>query len=249
MRKTGQLSWRSALLTGWVVGLTASAIAQPPARDEHTRASLLTRLSSSTPSAVPALERRIAELEDRLAHAYFSEVAQAATALRPDLAASSPEARARLEMIAGTAHLALGAVSPAVACFKRAVEATPELELKPRVTSPKVLRAFQAARHQLESARLREATELAAAPDRSAQLIGGLAPIAPGEVGALRPTILCRILIDARGAVVAATVQRSRPDLARFEAVALDTVRSYRFEPAQRDGQPVSSWINWPVQF
>lgn len=246
MHRATQLSWKSALLTGWVVGLAASAIAQ----DDGTRTTLLARLTLRTATAAPAsIDARLAELEDRLARAYFSEVADATRALRPDLEASAPEVRARLEVIAGTAHLALGGISPAVACFKRAIEAWPELELKPRTTSPKVLRALAAARHQLASAQLRAASGPEAAPDRAARLIEGPAPSAPAAVGALRPTILCRLLIDPRGVVVAATVQRPRRDLARFEAIALATVRGYRFEPAQRAGQPVSSWLNWPVQF
>src|SRR5262245_3598778 len=252
MHGTSQLSWKSALLTGWIVGLAASAIAQPPgsAGEAPMRAAvLLARLSLDAAEPLDAaapLGARLAELEGWLARAYFSEVVQAAGELRASTRlASAPRERARLEVLAGTAHVALGSASPAVSCFKRALQAWPELELPRRTTSPKVLHAFAAARRELQSAAL--------APDgrqdRRARLIEGAPPIQPASSGALRPTILCRLLIDARGAVVSASVQRPRRDLARFEEIALASVREYRFEPAQRNGQPVSSWLNWPVQF
>lgn len=246
MHGATQLSWKSALVTGLVVGLAASAIAQ----DEFTRTSLLARLSPrSVKLAQPTLDARLGELEERLTRAHFSEVAEATRTLRADLQTSGPEARARFEVIAGTAHLALGASAAAVACFKRALVVAPGLELGRRSTSPKVLRAFAAARHQLESERASDPARRVDAPDRPARLIDGPPPLAPTTGGALRPTILCRLLIDARGAVIGATVQRPRVDLARFEQIALATVRGYRFEPALRDGQPISSWLNWPVQF
>ena len=244
MHGANQLTWKSALLTGWIVGLAASAIAQPPVAEGSRASILLAKLSlSSTPERGGApLAARLAELEGWLARAYFNEVVQAAGELRAS-DAGAPAERARLEVIAGTAHLALGAASPAVSCFKRALQASPDLELPRRTTSPKVLHAFAAARRELQS------PDPDAELDRPAQLIEGATPAAPASGGALRPTILCRLLIDARGSVVGASVQRPRPELARFEAIALATVRQYRFAPAQRAGQPVSSWLNWPVPF
>jgi TonB family protein len=93
-----------------------------------------------------------------------------------------------------------------------------------------------------------EASALTAEGDQLPFLVAGEAPVVVlGEL-ALRPTIVCRLLIDARGNVIEASVYRSRSELATLEADVLAAVRGFRFAPAQRNGQSVAVWINWPVE-
>jgi|YNPBryunderm2012_1023409.scaffolds.fasta_scaffold01197_6 TonB family protein len=94
-----------------------------------------------------------------------------------------------------------------------------------------------------------EASELTQPGDKPPVLIRGTPPPSPLPDLALRPTIVCRILIGVNGEVQQAQVYQSRLDLAPFEAAALDAVRTYRFDPAYRNGAPVPVWINWPVSF
>jgi hypothetical protein len=54
--------------------------------------------------------------------------------------------KARLEVTAATAFVALERRSDAIACFGRALAVAPDLELEPAHTSPKVLRVFREAR-------------------------------------------------------------------------------------------------------
>ncbi len=94
-----------------------------------------------------------------------------------------------------------------------------------------------------------EASELTQPDDTRPMLREGKPPLSPLPDLALRPTIVCRILIGIDGGVHDAQVYQSRLDLAPFEEAALKAVRTYRFTPATRGGQPVPVWINWPVSF
>jgi hypothetical protein len=94
-----------------------------------------------------------------------------------------------------------------------------------------------------------DAGALSGAGDRLPELLSGAAPDSPDPTLGLRPTVVCRLLVDVNGAVHTPSVYRPRADLAAFEAVALDAVRSYRFRPAERGGKPVAAWVNWPVSF
>jgi len=94
-----------------------------------------------------------------------------------------------------------------------------------------------------------EATQLTGARDTAPALVTGQPPAAPDPGGALKPTIVCRLLVDAGGRVADAKIYRSRLDLAAFEDAALDAVRKYRFTPGRQAGVPVPVWINWLVTF
>jgi TonB family protein len=94
-----------------------------------------------------------------------------------------------------------------------------------------------------------EATQLTGPRDVLPTLVSGPPPAAPDPTATLKPTIVCRVLIDADGRVADAKVYRSRLDLAAFEDAALDAVRKYRFTPGRQGGAPVPVWINWPVTF
>jgi len=94
-----------------------------------------------------------------------------------------------------------------------------------------------------------EATQLSGPRDAPPALVSGPPPVAPDPNAALKPTIVCRLLIGADGSVADAKIYRSRLDLAAFEDAALDAVRKYRFTPGRQAGAPVPVWINWPVTF
>jgi hypothetical protein len=94
-----------------------------------------------------------------------------------------------------------------------------------------------------------EASALEGAGAELPALAVGEPPASPLPALGLRPTVVCRLLIDARGQVVRAEPFQRRADLEPFEAAALRAVATYRFAPARQDGAPVASWINWPVQF
>lgn len=102
--------------------------------------------------AIPAtVDAAIAEAESALRAARYADAVTAAERAREGLAplAASPAVagrRARLEVAAATALLALGRGDAAREGFLRALAAQPELALDPRTTSPKVLQAFEAAR-------------------------------------------------------------------------------------------------------
>ena len=94
-----------------------------------------------------------------------------------------------------------------------------------------------------------DASQLHEPGDRlPAALAAGRVP-SPDPGYPLRPTVVCRLLVDASGAVAQARVYQHRDGLEAFEAAALASVRAYRFAPARRAGAPVPAWINWPVEF
>lgn len=94
-----------------------------------------------------------------------------------------------------------------------------------------------------------EASELTQPGDVRPALLTGTPPPSPLPDLAIRPTIVCRILIGTDGTVQQAQVYQSRLDLAAFEEAAVQAVRGYRFKPAARKGTPVPVWVNWPVSF
>ncbi len=94
-----------------------------------------------------------------------------------------------------------------------------------------------------------EASRLTGPQDAMPTLVAGQPPAAPDAGAALKPTVVCRLLLDAEGRVTDAKIYRSRMDLAAFEDAALDAARKYRFTPGRLAGKPVPVWINWSVTF
>ncbi|MEO8274887.1 MAG: TonB family protein [Thermoanaerobaculia bacterium] len=94
-----------------------------------------------------------------------------------------------------------------------------------------------------------DVSALTSSGDRHPQLLAGDRPEAPKDRFAVSPTVICRIRIDATGAVVEAHIYRSRLEFADLEDQALRTLQSYRFRPALHNGSPVSVWMNYPVEF
>jgi TonB family protein len=94
-----------------------------------------------------------------------------------------------------------------------------------------------------------EATQLGGAGDALPALVSGTPPTTPDPASGLKPTIVCRLRIDATGKVAEAKIYRSRMDLAAFEEAALDAVQKYRFTPGRKAGTTVPVWMSWPVTF
>ncbi len=108
-----------------------------------------------TPSEPPlaALDGRLDEAETLIRSARFEEALQALGTARVDLvdlrAENGAAARhARLELLTGTAEVALGRENEAQASFARALAVDPGLRLDPATTSPKVVRTFERAREK-----------------------------------------------------------------------------------------------------
>lgn len=98
-------------------------------------------------------DRALGSAESQLRGAEFEAALATAERLRRQLAASAAapgagERRARAEVVAATAEVALGQEEAARRSFERALAADPSLRLDPATTSPKVRRAFEAARGQ-----------------------------------------------------------------------------------------------------
>lgn len=94
-----------------------------------------------------------------------------------------------------------------------------------------------------------DASALTGPEDLRPVLLSGELPEVPSTGLAVVPTIVCRLHIDERGVVTHARIYRSRLELAAFEEAALEAVRSFRFAPAQKGGEAVPVWLNWPVTF
>jgi hypothetical protein len=93
----------------------------------------------------------LAAAEAQIAAAKFEAALASAERLRRELgrspqAAGAAQRRARAEVVAATAQIALGREGAARKSFERALAADPSLQLDAATTSPKVRRAFDAAR-------------------------------------------------------------------------------------------------------
>jgi hypothetical protein len=152
---------------GWVEGtLLASSPADPwgslsaPVRMGRPRP----RVVQEEPAPSDERQRRalarvtelLQESEESLKTAHFEEALGRTVAARRELDAAGTSGderalRARLELLAATAQVALGDDAAARQSFGRALEAQPGLELDPERTSPKVLRALEGARAAAET--------------------------------------------------------------------------------------------------
>lgn len=77
--------------------------------------------------------------------------------------------------------------------------------------------------------------------DRPIQLVSGSGPVYPSAAKAegIEGTVVVRYGISADGRVVNARVESASPE-GLFEEAALDAVRTWRYNPAIRDGRPVA---------
>jgi len=121
---------------------TTSALASPTVRPQPRAA------PSESPLVADGL---LDEAEGLVRQAHFEEALEKATKAREAVPPTGDPAalgkrRARADLIAGTAQVALGQDADARASFERAIKTDPSLRLDRASTSPKVVRAFDAAR-------------------------------------------------------------------------------------------------------
>ncbi len=109
------------------------------------------------------VDRDLREIESLLAAAYFRTALGLVNATRDQLAAASEREKraskagvqartARLEVLAATAELAIGAPQRARASMRRALGADPDLTLDAGRTSPRVVALLDEARAELPAA-------------------------------------------------------------------------------------------------
>ncbi len=101
------------------------------------------------------IDRALSEAESELNQARFARAVELTEQTRRELEGRSDspdlrDRRARLEVIAATALVALGRSEDAGESFARALRADPELELDPNSTPPKIRRLFQQIREQIQ---------------------------------------------------------------------------------------------------
>ena len=102
-------------------------------------------------SELADVDRELAELEESVENAYFRSALAMVESTRDllDTFEPTPEMlsrRARLEVLAATAQIALGERAEAHASLRRALRSDPALALDERTTSPKLIEALRKAR-------------------------------------------------------------------------------------------------------
>jgi len=134
----------------WVILAAPVALSPAPAGDdEDERAAQRERILAD-------IEARLGEADALLRQAQFEAALAEARDVRArlDRMRRGPDLRAlrvRLELLAATAQIALGDDEGASESLVRAVGLQPDLALDPRHTSPKVMRALEAARAVAEA--------------------------------------------------------------------------------------------------
>lgn len=89
------------------------------------------------------------------------------------------------------------------------------------------------------------ATDAVDQPPRAIEMPAGEVP--PALLAALPASVQVVLVVDARGAVTDARVDRSTDG--RFDALALDLVQRWRFEPGRVDGRAVPVRLRVPLHF
>lgn len=130
--------------------------AKPMAGSPARGAGVAPHAAGAAPLAAPEKHRLVAdglldEADTLVRQAHFEEALAKATEAREAVPHTGNQAalrqrRVRADVIAGTAQVALGKDADARASFERALQTDPSLRLDQTSTSPKVIRAFDAAR-------------------------------------------------------------------------------------------------------
>jgi TonB family protein len=72
-------------------------------------------------------------------------------------------------------------------------------------------------------------------------------PAYPASLSGVDGIVAVTVVVDEQGSVVEATVTKSTRT--EFEASAIEAIRQWKFQPAQRGGQPVKARIQIPLHF
>jgi len=126
--------------------------APPPRAAQTSRGAPVAPPQASAPASPPlVVDRLLDEADGLIRRAHFEEALQKAEEARGAVPSTGDPAalrqrRVRADVIAGTAQVALGREADARTSFERAIQTDPSLRLDRATTSPKVVRAFDAAR-------------------------------------------------------------------------------------------------------
>jgi hypothetical protein len=148
-----------AVAVAWLAAAPASSPAQDEAgRDIGAPAPAPAGDPGDPAAALGAVEGGVRAADTLLREARFEEALDRTDRVRGELAGlgDGPEARrlrARNEVMAATAHVALDQEDAARECFRRALAAERALDLDPATTAPKVLRVFRAVREEPRGSR------------------------------------------------------------------------------------------------
>ena len=140
----------------WLAG--AAALPAVPAtgeegRDAPVAASEAAREPGDPAPTLAAVESAVREADELLRGARFEAALAQSEGIRGKLEGFEGgdvgrHLRARTEVMAATAYVALDREDAARECFRRALAAEPALDLDPATTAPKVLRVFRAVREE-----------------------------------------------------------------------------------------------------
>jgi len=139
---------------GIAVAAACLALAAPPAPAQQAPREPAAPAAPAAPGDTPGVaevEGVLRAADTLLREARFEETLERTEELRAEIAslgdgAEARRLRARNEVMAATAHVALDQDAAARECFRRALAAEPALDLDPAATAPKVLRVFRAVR-------------------------------------------------------------------------------------------------------
>ena len=86
--------------------------------------------------------------------------------------------------------------------------------------------------------------------DAHPRLVGRVNPTYPfrAKRRGVEGKVVLRFLVDKQGRVRELSVEQAEP-AGVFEESALKAVRQWRFEPGEKDGKPVSTWVQVPIRF
>ena len=138
------------LHTLWVLGISVAivALASDPGEARYA-AGTLSPISGEAVD-LESIDASIGEIQQAVLRAYFRAALEATDSLGGQLRASPRpdvrERRAKVDLLAATALVALRRTREAELRVSRALDAMPELELDPAYTPPKVLRLVRQAR-------------------------------------------------------------------------------------------------------
>ncbi len=145
----------------WLAGAAAPAAVSAASEtdgDAPAGAPEAAREPSDPPATPGAVESGVRAADQLLREARFEEALARIEGIRGELAVfgagdAGRRLRARTEVVAATAYVALDREDAARECFRRALAAEPALDLDPATTAPKVLRVFRAVRAEPRGAR------------------------------------------------------------------------------------------------
>jgi len=144
-----------AIAFAWIVAAAALPALSAPGQQDRPAPAAQPEPARKPADAKPSLasvESEARAADELMQGARFEEALTRIESIRRKLGALEGDAarrlRARTEVMAATAYVALDREDAARECFRRALAAEPALDLDPATTAPKVLRVFRSVREE-----------------------------------------------------------------------------------------------------